>query len=412
MIRKNYLKRCSEAVPIEPCAFAGGHTVVIPVYDENAFIAPALKALKSALQRSPEPVKVLLVINEPAHAPPAARQNNQLLLTGLRKNDGKYDGTLVPGSELFFIDLTNKEIPQKFRNVGNARKVGFDQVILQSDGKVTDKDPLLFSLDADTLVAPDYFEQAFAWAALHPHAAGAVFHFEHRWESPGTPSTAAAMRYEIYLRDYAWKLRDCGSAYGFWTIGSAFMCRMSDYMRCGGMRRCAAGEDFYFLQALRKVGEIGVVKDTTVYPSARISQRVPFGTGLAVEAISRGKTCELYNPQPFSWLKAFFLACRQADLASLSGDITAFAPAHLAEYLAEQNFAGVWQKIVKNTPKSRSKLLNRLHSFCDSFFIMKFCHYLEELYPAELGKIPLTLEDDELEEYLTNLRRLDRQRFN
>lgn len=412
MIRKNYLKRCCEAVPIEPCAFAGGHTVVIPVYDENICIADTLKALKTAVQRSPEPVKVLLVINEPADAPGTARENNRLLLTGLRKNDGKYDGSLAAGSELFFIDLTDKEIPQKSRNVGNARKVGFDHVILQSDGKVTDKNTLLFSLDADTLIAPDYFEQAFAWAALHPHAAGAVFHFEHRWENPETSSTAAAMRYEIYLRDYAWKLRDCGSAYGFWTIGSAFMCRMNDYMRCGGMRRCAAGEDFYFLQALRKVGEIGVVQDTTVYPSARISQRVPFGTGPAVEAISRGKACKLYNPQPFNWLKEFFLACKQADHASLSSDITAFAPERLAEYLATQNFAEVWQKIVKNTPKSQSKLLNRLHSFCDGFFIMKFCHYLEEFYPAELGKIPLPLEDSELEGYLAELRRLDRQRFN
>ena len=49
------------------------------------------------------------------------------------------------------------------------------------------------------------------------------------------------MCYEIYLRDYAWKLRQCGSIYNFWTIGSAVMCRASDYMRCGGMRRCAAG---------------------------------------------------------------------------------------------------------------------------------------------------------------------------
>ena len=308
--------------------------------------------------------------------------------------------------------MTDKEIPDKFRNVGNARKCGFDAVISASDGKVTDQNTLFFSLDADTLVDENYFVNAFCWQQAHPEYAGAVFHFAHRSNGDGPAAEMAMMRYEYYLRDYAWKVRSCGSYFGFWTIGSAFMCRMSDYMRCGGMRRCAAGEDFYFLQALRKVGEIGVVKDTTVYPSARISQRVPFGTGPAVEAISRGKTCELYNPQPFSWLKEFFLACRQADLASLSGDITAFAPAHLAEYLAEQDFAGVWQKIVKNTPKSRSKLLNRLHSFCDSFFIMKFCHYLEELYPAELGKIPLTLEDDELEEYLTNLRRLDRQRFN
>ena len=406
---KNYLKRCCERCNIEPAAFAGSHTVVIPVYDENEHIALTLASVKTALKKSPEPVKVLLVINEPLNAPPAARENNRRLLKSLRENDGQYDGGLAAGGELFFIDLTDKEIPKKFRNVGNARKVGFDHVILQSDGKVTDQDTLFFSLDADTLVAPDYFEKAFAWAHTAPHASGAVFHFEHRWQDAAT--APAGMRYEIYLRDYAWKLRECGSNYGFWTIGSAFMCRMKSYMRCGGMRRCAAGEDFYFLQALRKTGVVGVVPDTTVYPSARISGRVPFGTGPAIAAITQGKACDLYNPEPFRLLKEFFLACKSASYETLSANAPDMAPPALAEYLKQMDFAVIWRKIAANSPKTQPKLLEQLHNFCDSFFIMKFCHYLEETSPEKFGRIAQNADDKALEKELTHLRLLDRERF-
>ena len=161
-----YLKR-SDIYPIEPAGalhWENTHAVVIPVYDENDHIAATLASIKAALQRSPEPVKTVLVINEPINAAPEARENNRELLASLRKNDGKYDGGLAVGNELFFIDLTDKEIAEKFRTVGNARKAGFDGVIAANDGKMTDNDRLFFSLDADTLVAEDYFEKAILWA--------------------------------------------------------------------------------------------------------------------------------------------------------------------------------------------------------------------------------------------------------
>ena len=175
-----YLQR-SDIHPMEPAAALTGkeHVAVIPVYDENDSIGSTLLSIKKAMLRSPEPVIAVLVINEPADAPPAARANNRQLLESLQKNDGKFDGTLSVGNELFFINLIDKDIPNKFRNVGNARKTGFDGAISANDGKVTDNDRLFFSLEADTLVGEDYFEKAILWAKANPAAAGAVFHFEH-----------------------------------------------------------------------------------------------------------------------------------------------------------------------------------------------------------------------------------------
>lgn len=407
-----YLKR-SDIYPIEPAGrfrLENTHAVVIPVYDENDHIAAALASIKTALQRSPEPVKTVLVINEPVSAAADAIANNRKLLESLRQNDGKYDGGLSVGSELFFIDLTNKEIAEKFRTVGNARKAGFDGIIAEYDGKMTDNGTLFFSLDADTLIAADYFEKAIAFARANPSAAGAVFHFEHRFESSDPAVNLAAMHYEIYLRDYAWKLKQTNSPYAFWTIGSAFMCRAASYVNCGGMRRNAAGEDFYFLQALSKVGTVGVVPETTVYPSGRISSRVPFGTGPAIRQALDGKAVKLYNPECFKPLREFFAQTSAADAVTLQNNIQHLMPQYVEEYLMAQDFLNIWARIVKNTPANQASLLKALHTYCDGFFILKFCHYLEEKYPGSFARQELDISDSTAE-YLKSVRVLDRQRF-
>lgn len=379
------------------------HAAVIPVYDENDSIAEVLSTLKTALQHSPEPVSVILVINEPLNAPLEAQQNNRDLLDSLRKSDGRYDGGLTTGSELFFIDLTNKDLPKKHRTVGNARKCGFDTFLSQSDGKVTGSEQLLFSLDADTLIAPDYFSRAFAAFAVNPQWGGAVFCFEHRTGDLPREQQLSVWRYEYYLLDYALKMHQCQSRYGFWCIGSAFVCRADSYMACGGMRRHAAGEDFYFLQALSKVAPLGVVPDTTVYPSGRISHRVPFGTGPAVARQLAGEVQKLYNAEIFAILKIFFAAVNSAGHAVLMQDITLLAPPFLQEFFAGLEMSCIWQKIVKNSPKNAEALRNSLHNYCDGFFILKFAHFLEEKYPQQFAKQPAPA-DCELPEALELLR--------
>ena len=408
---KDYLTRSGTIQPLScPPGKAAAHYMVIPVYDENTYLAQTLRSVKAALRHSPQPVKVLLVINEPLDAPPEARENNRKLLESLKKSDGKFDGGLASSDELLFIDLTDKDIPQKYRNVGNARKVGFDSALAQSDGKVTDKNRWLFSLDADTLIAEDYFAKAFEWISNNRGYAGAVFHFEHRFESGNAALDLAAMKYEIYLRDYAAKLGSCGSAYGFWTIGSAFMCNAADYMRCGGMRRNNAGEDFYFLQALRKVGTIGIVPDTSVYPAGRISNRVPFGTGPAIARQLAGAEQMLTAPAIFEILHEFFQAVKSADTGLLSGDLTRMAPEKLQEFFQSISFAGIWKKIAANTPKNPEALRRALHIYCDGFFVIKFVHFLEENYPAEFPRQQLPA-DEKIPPLLDRLRENDRKRI-
>jgi hypothetical protein len=54
------------------------------------------------------------------------------------------------------------------------------------------------------------------------------------------------------------------------------------YRAIGGMTPKLSGEDFYFLQKLRKYGQVLLWNDEIVYPEARFSDRVFFGTGPAM----------------------------------------------------------------------------------------------------------------------------------
>ena len=73
-----------------------------------------------------------------------------------------------------------------------------------------------------------------------------------------------------------------GLPYSYHTIGSAFAVTAKAYARQGGMNRRKAGEDFYFINKLIKGENFGEITNTTVFPSPRTSNRVPFGTGKAI----------------------------------------------------------------------------------------------------------------------------------
>ena len=111
--------------------------------------------------------------------------------------------------------------------------------------------------------------------------------------------------YEIFLRAYVMGLSFAGSPYAFHAIGSTMACTAQAYVDVRGMNRRTAAEDFHFLNKLAKIGSIGVIETTTVFPSPRPSKRVPFGTGQRVLRFMTGGTDEyrLYDPRIFEILR-------------------------------------------------------------------------------------------------------------
>ena len=106
------------------------------------------------------------------------------------------------------------------------------------------------------------------------------------------------------------------SPYAFHTIGSTMAVNALNYAKVRGFPKREAGEDFYLLNKLAKVrAVIELTQDDDCRPieiESRRSDRVPFGTGAAVNKITSlsdpVKDYRFYNPVVFLLLKRWLQA--------------------------------------------------------------------------------------------------------
>lgn len=140
----------------------------------------------------------------------------------------------------------------------------------------TSSKKLILCLDADTLVQKNYLSSI--ENSFQKKVKTAIVAYEHQ-EAGTDEGKAAIYCYEIFLRYWILGLKYARSPYAFHSIGSTMVCTADAYLAVRGMNRRRAGEDFYFLNKLAKIGGINYIKETRVFPSARPSFRVPFGDG-------------------------------------------------------------------------------------------------------------------------------------
>lgn len=160
--------------------------------------------------------------------------------------------------------------------VGWARKVTMDTCV-----SLAGLGDLIISLDGDTRFGPAYLESVFLSMQQHPKAVALSVPYYHNLT--GKPNEdRAILRYEIYMRYYSLNLWRINCPYSFTALGSAMAFPVSSYRAIRGMTPNKSGEDFYFLQKLRKYGPVLYWNPEKVYPAARFSDRVFFGTGPAM----------------------------------------------------------------------------------------------------------------------------------
>ncbi|MFA6291014.1 MAG: hypothetical protein WC637_04490 [Victivallales bacterium] len=356
--------------------------LVIPVCAESEQLPQTIESLANNPASELADTLVILVINNP---PPdsagsvAKFAENQETLRLLRNSQFPCQKKL----NLSWTDASSPgfEINPK-EGVGAARKTGMDMALefLDFEGD----SPLIISLDADTLVEKNYLASIRKYFSANPAVAGATINFEHQ---PGrTPEEDAAVTsYELFMRYYVEGLRISQSPYAYHVLGSAMAFRAEDYVRAGGMRKRNGGEDFYFLQALRKTGAVGQIAETTVRPSSRASDRVPFGTGPRISQIlESGKGMMFYNPEIFFILKNLFSMVNSSETPDTLINIEKLAPV-LKDFLTENKFFHEWEKILMNTPDKIEKARWAFYTWFDAFRILKFVHFCEGRYP----EIPL-----------------------
>ena len=159
--------------------------------------------------------------------------------------------------------------------VGWARKTIMDYIVSKAD-----KNDIIVSVDADTYYPPDYLQSIINFFNKNNKVVGLAIPYYHKLA--GDETDRLILRYEIYMRYYLLNMMRIGNPYGYTALGSAMAFPVWAYRKAGGLTPVAAGEDFYFLQKLVKMGGIGNWISSVANPSPRFSDRVAFGTGPAL----------------------------------------------------------------------------------------------------------------------------------
>jgi hypothetical protein len=158
--------------------------------------------------------------------------------------------------------------------------------------------------------------------------------------------------------------------------------RSSAYQKQGGMNKRKAGEDFYFIHKIIELGGFTNLTTTTVIPSPRISDRVPFGTGKAIgDWISSGKQVfTTYSFASFKLLKAFVEVIpylRTKTLEEVNLILNDQDKSVLFEFLKLQNFDSKLTEIRSNA-KTEDAFIKRFFRWLDAFNVLKFVHFVRD----------------------------------
>lgn len=285
-------------------------------------------------------------------------------------------------------------LPGKDAGVGLARKIAMDEALRRFNSLGIDG--IITGFDADSTCTPDYFTAIEEQFLKSPATTGCSLWFEHPTEGNEYPQNVydAIVDYELYLRYYVEALRYAQFPYAYQTLGSSFAVRASVYAKQGGMNKRKAGEDFYFLHKIISLGNYAEVHNTTVIPSPRESDRVPFGTGAAISKIlSSSNEYSTFNPAAFEILKNFFsnvsTLWKNQDYDESLGLIS---NAWLFNYIQKQGFK---QKLAEFHANSGSETIfrKRFFSWFNGLMVLQF---LNELHVTDMCKVPIVKAVQEL----------------
>ena len=244
--------------------------------------------------------------------------------------------------------------------VGWARKTIMDEI-----SKNASADDIILSLDADLSFEENYFQSVVDNLYCHPDASALSVPYYHRLTGKDD-ADRAVLRYEIYMRNYALNLLYTGNPYSFTALGSAMALPVNAYRKIGGMSPKKSGEDFYFLQQLRKTGEVIQWNKEKVYPTARFSDRVFFGTG---PAMIKGNTGD-WTSYPVYHYSLFLKIKETCDLFPVLFSEDIETP--MSDFLYEQfRTTDIWQPL-RNNFKTRWHFIKACHEKIDGLRILQF----------------------------------------
>ena len=357
--------------------------VVIPSHNEPDLLE-SLHSLKEAFVPIGVSVEVITVINHGVNTDSDIVKQNET--TVVQANRFSLENSC---ESITFNTIEVFDMPPKKAGVGLARKIGMDEA-LNRFSKIN-KDGIIVCFDADSLCESNYFEAIISHFKKHPKTPGCSIHFEHPLE--GNCHTFeeynAIMLYELHLRYYKNAQQYTGLPFVFHTIGSSMAVRAAAYAKQGGMNKRKAGEDFYFLNKIIQLGNFTELNTTTVIPSPRVSDRVPFGTGKAVgEIVSSNQVgVQTYNFRIFTELKAFvyevLISDKNLNTSKLCGLIN--------QFIEEKELRLKIDEIAKNANSDKA-FITRFFKVFDAFWIMKYVHFSRDNFHKQVSVLAASNE--------------------
>jgi hypothetical protein len=337
--------------------------IAIPLLDELENI-PSL--LEDISRQGNVDYKVWFCVNQPD-----AWWQDAERMAVCRRNAASMD--LIREQAAFPFELIDRSSPgkgwqAKKLGVGWARKTLMDAIMAEASAE-----DIIISLDGDTRFESSYFETIAARMANFPKAPALSVPYYHLL-SGREAEDRAILRYELYMRTYLINLFRIESPYAFTALGSAIAMRLSALRTIGGMTPKKSGEDFYLLQKLVKYRPLLQWNTQKVYPAARFSDRVFFGTGPAMIKGAAGdwSSYPVYPMALFDAINEFYQCIPELFTRNIPTPVDAVF----------DDVPLVWEKLRKNNP-ALPQFIKAVHHKFDGLRILQFLKQHPQMQQAD-----------------------------
>lgn len=350
-----------------------GMSVVIPCHRETALI----KTLDSLYQCSKpnKTVEVIIVINSSERADDNTLDINDKALNEAQKWIQEHPSDFI---DFHIIEATS--LPKKHAGVGLARKIGMDEAALRFE--LLEKEGIIVCFDADSLCDTNYLVEIERHFETNYQTPGCSIYYEHPLQGELEKAIYEGItNYELHLRYYVHALKYAGFIHAHQTIGSSMAVRSRIYQKQGGMNKRKAGEDFYFLHKIIPLGNFTELNTTRVIPSPRRSDRVPFGTGKAINdwLANTDQPYTTYNLKSFEELKVFLINIDFLRKIEKVNQYIDTLPPAIKGFLKQEKFDGILPEIQRHG-KTKEAFTKRFFQWFDGFKAMKYVHYARDNY--------------------------------
>ncbi len=271
---------------------------------------------------------------------------------------------------LLLLNFNDQPFMKK-QGVGLARKIAADTALMLTyQNRI--KSQWIHSTDADTILPIDYFQ-----ASQKARKAVALsFPFVHVARNQLMQRLQTI--YDLKLKYYQWGMQQIGVAYNYIPLGSALAFNASAYAQVRGFPLKNAGEDFYLLNKLAKIGQVVQPEMSPILIDSRFSDRVPFGTGPALKKYhDNNEEALYYNPE------IFFIVKRWRNTL-----LSQYTNSHVFDETDEDrqrlNDFWSWTEVFRKNRtqiKSEQRWQQFIHEWLDAFKLLKSVHHLRQWYP-------------------------------